>query len=79
MDAAAFSIVSIGTSADGLEARPVLLRSFLTESDTAFVGGQHFDPNYVRILTSILSKTTTMTLREKTDGVLVRLNRISYG
>ena len=71
-----FPIVGIGASAGGLEATSVLLRSLPTDSGMAFVLVQHLDPNHVSALTSILSKTTTMPVREVTDGMLVQPNEV---
>lgn len=71
-----FPIVGIGASAGGLEACRLLLAALPLESGCAFVIVQHLDPQHDSALTDILSRATTMTVVEATDGLRVRPNHV---
>ena len=67
-----FPIVGIGASAGGLEAFTQLLRELPSDVNMALVLVQHLDPTYKSMLTELLSRTTSLTVLEVTDGVRVK-------
>jgi two-component system CheB/CheR fusion protein len=73
---AAFPIVGIGASAGGLEAFTQLLRALPTNTGMAFVLVQHLDPKHSSMLTELLSKATTLSVHEVTQGVKLRPDHI---
>ena len=75
MKTGSFPIVGIGASAGGLEAVTQLLHALPVDSGMAFVIIQHLDPNHASILTDLLSKATTMAIREAASGMPVEPNR----
>jgi two-component system CheB/CheR fusion protein len=62
-------IVGIGASAGGLEAFSQLLKHLPTDTGMAFVLVQHLDPVRHSALTELLSKTTSLPVREVTDDL----------
>jgi len=64
--------VGIGASAGGLEAFTQLLRELPSDVNMALVLVQHLDPTYKSMLTELLSRTTSLTVLEVTDGVRVK-------
>jgi two-component system CheB/CheR fusion protein len=62
------TIVGIGASAGGLEAFTELLHGLPTDTGMAFMFVQHFKPDRHTMLPEILSRETTMPVREITDG-----------
>ena len=66
-----FPIVGIGASAGGLEAFTQLLRHLPPDTGMAFVLVQHLDPDHPSQLASLLSKATTMPVREVKNGTTV--------
>src|SRR5512141_1396716 len=72
----AFPIVGIGASAGGLEAFTQLLRHLPVDTGMAFVLVQHLDPDHESALTEILTRATTMPVREASDKVVVRPNHV---
>jgi two-component system CheB/CheR fusion protein len=67
----AFPIVGIGASAGGLEAFGELLRHLAPDTGMGFVLVQHLAPAHESMLSSILSRTTSMPVREITDRTAV--------
>jgi two-component system CheB/CheR fusion protein len=67
-DAKIVSIVSIGASAGGLEAFSEVLRHLPVQTGLAFVFVQHLDPHHSSQLVPILSRETTLPIKEVTDG-----------
>ena len=67
-------IVGIGASAGGLEAYRSFLSAMPADTGMAFVLVQHLAPDHKSMLADILSKATTMSVREATDGVAVTPN-----
>jgi len=61
-----FPVVAIGASAGGLEAVKKILNNLSVDTGMAFVIIQHLDPTHESLLTSILSKQTTMNVVEVT-------------
>jgi two-component system, chemotaxis family, CheB/CheR fusion protein len=69
-------IAAIGASAGGIEAFTELLRALPTDTGMAFVLIQHLDPKHHSMLAELLSKETTMPVREVTDGMRVEGNNV---
>ncbi len=68
-DKARTPVVGIGASAGGLEAVTQLLRPLPGDTGMAFVFVQHLDPTHESKLTEILTKVTSMAVREIQDGM----------
>jgi two-component system CheB/CheR fusion protein len=62
-------IVGVGASAGGLEAFTQLLASLPPDPGAALVLVQHLDPKHESILASLLSRSTSMPVRETHDGI----------
>ena len=60
----AFTIVAIGASAGGLEAITQLLQNLTPNTGMAYIYVQHLSPDHKSILTSLLSKVTTMKVQD---------------
>jgi two-component system CheB/CheR fusion protein len=71
-----FPIVGIGGSAGGLDAFKRLLQALPDDTDMAFVIVQHLDPKHLSQLPEILSKDTSMPVRNVEDGISVRPNEV---
>jgi len=71
-----FPIVGIGASAGGLEAFSEFLESLPTESGMAFVLIQHLPPERESRLAEILSRKTSMTVLEVSDGLAIESNHV---
>lgn len=71
-----FPIVGIGASAGGLEASTQLLKALRVDLGMGFVLVQHLDPTHQSILSDLLSKATTMPVKEAKDGGSVRPNHV---
>ena len=70
------SVVCIGASAGGLEAFTELLRNLPVQTGLAFVFVQHLDPHHSSQLVQILSRETTLPIKEVTDGELLRPDHV---
>src|ERR1700693_2060469 len=70
------TVVGFGASAGGLEAFSELLKNLPVETGLAFVFVQHLDPHHTSQLVQILTRETTMTVKEATDGEILRPNQI---
>jgi len=68
-------VVGIGASAGGLEALKALLQRF-TADCTAFVVVLHLSPIHDSLLTSLLAKSTPMSVTTATDSQVLRKNCI---
>ena len=64
-------IAAIGASAGGIEALSDLLSHLAPNTGMAFVLIQHLDPKHHSMLAELLSKKTSMNVREVTDGMRV--------
>jgi two-component system CheB/CheR fusion protein len=73
---ARFPIVGIAASAGGLEAFTELLGHLPTDTGMAFVLIQHLDPNHKSFLAEILSRSTSMPVKQVRDGVAVEPDRV---
>ncbi len=69
-----FPVVAIGASAGGLAAFTELLKALPANSGMAFVVIQHLEPKHESALTALLSKATSMTVVEVSDGMAVEPN-----
>jgi two-component system CheB/CheR fusion protein len=70
------TVVGLGASAGGLEAFSELLKNLPVETGLAFVFVQHLDPHHTSQLVQILTRETTMTVKEATDGEILRPNQV---
>ena len=71
-----FPIIGLGASAGGLEAYENFFRHLEPDSDMAFILVSHLDPGHESMLTEILQRTTTMTVMEARDQIIVAPNRV---
>ena len=71
-----FPIVGIGASAGGLEACTKLLENLPADTGMAFVLVQHLAPTKDSILAELLSKATSMPVREVQDGMTVEPDHV---
>jgi two-component system CheB/CheR fusion protein len=71
-----FPIVGIGASAGGLEAFTQLLHHIPATTGLAFILVQHLDPTHESILPELLSRVTTMPVRQVQRGMSVEPNHI---
>jgi two-component system, chemotaxis family, CheB/CheR fusion protein len=69
-------IAAIGASAGGMEAFTELLNHLPADTGMAFVLIQHLDPKHHSMLTELLSKKTSMPVKEVTDGMRVEGNQV---
>jgi two-component system CheB/CheR fusion protein len=67
-------IVAIGGSAGGFEAFERFFSGIPPDSGMAFVVIQHLDPNHESLLSELLQRSTSMPVREATDGMPVARN-----
>ena len=72
-----FPVVGIGASAGGLEAFTRLLKHLPVDTGMAFVLVQHLDPVHESALTKLLSKTTSMPVREVTNNTRVQPDQVN--
>ncbi len=72
----AFPIVGVGASAGGLEAFTQLLKALPADTGMAFVLVQHLAPSHPSALAEILSRTTTMPVREVDNEPTVEPNNV---
>ena len=71
-----FPVVGIGGSAGGLDAFTKLLQALPGDTDMAFVVVQHLDPHHTSYLSDILSKATSMPVRNVEDGMPIHPNEV---
>jgi two-component system CheB/CheR fusion protein len=71
-----FPVVGIGASAGGLEAFTELLQHLPVDTGMGFVLVQHLDPVHESALTKILTKATSMPVRDVTDNLPVEANHV---
>ena len=74
--AAGFPIVGVGASAGGLEAFTELLKHVPLDTGMGFVLVQHLDPAHVSALTQLLSRATSLPVREVTNELRVQRNQV---
>src|SRR5262245_31682225 len=71
-----YPIVGVGASAGGLEALTELLQGFSDEPGMAFLVAMHLDPHQKSHLPQILSKTTSMTVREASEEMIIEVDHV---
>jgi two-component system CheB/CheR fusion protein len=71
-----FPIIGLGASAGGLEAFEQFFRHIAPDSGMAFILVSHLDPGRASMLTEILQRTTTMTVLEAQDQMIITPNRV---
>lgn len=71
-----FPVVGIGASAGGLEAFTQLLGHLPENTGMAFVLVQHLDPDHPSHLTHLLSRATTVPVREVEDGMTIEPDHV---
>ena len=71
-----FPIVGIGASAGGLEAFTTLLGALPVDTGMAFIFVQHLDPTHESLGPEILSRSTSMEVRQVVEGMRVSPNCI---
>ncbi len=71
-----FPVVGIGASAGGLEAATELLKNLPQEPGLAFVLVQHLDPTHESALSAVLSRATSMPVREARNNLRLEPNRV---
>jgi len=69
-------IAAVGASAGGIEAFTELMSNLATDTGMAFVLVQHLDPEHHSMLTELLSKKTTMRVKEVVNGMTVEPNHV---
>ena len=73
---AACPVIGIGASAGGLEAYQNFLTAVPADSGYAYVLVQHLDPNHESMLAELLSRRTSMPVRQVTDGMVIEPNHV---
>jgi two-component system CheB/CheR fusion protein len=71
-----YPIIGVGASAGGLEAFTQLFKNLPADPGMAVVLVQHLAPAHESMLTELLSKTTTMPVKEVKDGMTVDANTV---
>ncbi len=72
----AYPIVAVGASAGGLDAFKRFLEALPIDTGMAFVLIQHLDPTHQSLLSSILSRSTAMPVREVEHNMPARPNAV---
>ena len=75
-ESVACPIVGIGASAGGLEAFTELLKHLPLDTGMGFVLVQHLDPQHESALTQILTRVTSLPVREVTDNLRVESDHV---
>jgi len=71
-----FPVVGIGASAGGLEAYTELLKNLPLDTGMGFVLVQHLDPQHESALVDLLTRATSMPVREVTNNLRVEANHV---
>jgi two-component system, chemotaxis family, CheB/CheR fusion protein len=71
-----FPVVGIGASAGGLEAFTELLKNLPLDTGMGFVLVQHLDPQHESALAGLLTRATSMPVREVTNNLRVEANHV---
>ena len=66
-----FPVIGIGASAGGLDACTKLVEALPVGNGMAFILVQHLDPTHESMMVDLLTRHTSMTVRQATDGMLV--------
>ena len=70
------AVVGVGASAGGLNACRTLIAGLPSQNEMALIFVQHLEPNHESVLADLLSASTTMTVRQATEGMLVERKNI---
>ena len=73
---AACPVIGLGSSAGGLEAFQAFLKALPVDLGYAYVLVQHLDPNHESMLAELLSRRTTMPVRQVVDGMVIEPNAV---
>jgi len=68
-ESAAFAVVGIGASAGGLKACTKLVDALPADNGMAFILVQHLDPTHESMMVDLLTRHTSMTVQQVTDGM----------
>jgi two-component system, chemotaxis family, CheB/CheR fusion protein len=71
-----FPVVGVGASAGGLEAFTELLKNLPLDTGMGFVLVQHLDPQHESALADLLTRATSMPVREVTNNLRVDANHV---
>ena len=71
-----FPIVGVGASAGGLEAFTELLKNLPLDTGMGFVLVQHLDPQHESALADLLTRATSMPVREVTNNLRAEANHV---
>jgi two-component system CheB/CheR fusion protein len=71
-----FPVVGVGASAGGLEAFQSLLQALPKDLGMAVVLVQHLDPNHASALPDLLASSSSMPVRQVTDGIAIEPNTV---
>jgi two-component system CheB/CheR fusion protein len=71
-----FRVVAIGASAGGLESLERLFTYLPTDSGMAFIVLQHLSPDFKSLMDELLSRRTSMRIRQAEHGMLVEPNTL---
>jgi two-component system, chemotaxis family, CheB/CheR fusion protein len=69
-------VIGLGASAGGLEAFQTFLTNVPEDSGYAYVLVQHLDPNHESMLAELLSRRTSMPVRQIADGMVIEPNNV---
>jgi two-component system CheB/CheR fusion protein len=69
-------VIGLGASAGGLEAFQNFLTAVSPDSGHAYVLVQHLDPNHESMLAELLSRRTSMPVRQIADGMTIEPNHV---
>jgi two-component system, chemotaxis family, CheB/CheR fusion protein len=65
------TVVAVGSSAGGLEALRALLHRLPRNRDFSYVIAQHLSPTHLSMLTTLLSRETSLTVNQVEDGMII--------
>jgi two-component system CheB/CheR fusion protein len=71
-----FPIVAIGASAGGLDSLEKLFTRLPTDTGMAFVVLQHLSPDFKSLMDELLSRRTSLRIRQAEDDMLVEANTV---
>ena len=71
-----FPVVGVGASAGGLEAFTELLKNLPLDTGMGFVLVQHLDPQHESALADLLTRATSMPVREVTNNLRMKANHV---
>ena len=71
-----FPVVGVGASAGGLDACRKLVGALPARNGMAFILIQHLDPTHESMMVDLLSGSTSMTVRQAAEGMLVERDHL---